>query len=1223
MTVRVHLLSSVLAVEQRRTVTVPAGTTAAEVLAQHRHPQWHEVGPELRVCLNGRFLDAGELGEPLPAGADLVLCPVAAGVEAIALFLFQTILLAGISYGLAMISAPPDRELPQERGDSASPVYAWDRVHTEYRAGFPVPIIYGEVDTGGQVIYSDVRPYSGNEYLRVVLALCEGRIESVGGVTGGALGEVDQLGGFAGGGSGGTIPTDLRVNGNRLDHANSLPGAQVWFRAGEVKQTALPDPFLGTRTTLAVNGGDLNDLNSEVLASFSVTEPVTTATLVLAFPSGVYQQASGGQLSQYRVDVDVYWRVDGGGWNVVGSFQLSGTGILFRLSYWVRTIEFNFGASPTGTIEIKVVRRTAQGGSGVVSGLQLRQVIYGASTVFRYPGVALIGLNVLATEQRVTGRSEFVARVRGRRVRVWDSALGLSSANMSATQGGRYWLVPPSGDPYFGIWTYPPGQNPAWILADFLTFARGGVGLDDSEIDWAVFRDWADFCDQSVSVGGPVEAFLKFDVVLDQPRTAWDIILDICRAGRAVPVRKGNLISVVYFYRDAHGRGSNSVPAIAPTQLFHAGNLRDFEIAYQDTMRRPAVLVGQFTNADKDHAQDTVDVEDPEGGFNRPDTSTPLDFVKETIQMFGITRSSQVRRELLYRHAQAREIRSRCTFGVGIEALAATVGDLVDVQDDALRPYDVESFGMRVYEAGTGVSSIKLTHDVTLAVGKTYQVRVRARDESVVSRTITSASGTYVAGTALTFSGGTINIDKGAPVVFGELNKLVKTFQIVALSLNEDLTRQVTAIEWAPSVHDIPDVGSLLPEEDNTFWTSPYQLDVTDTGATAPEEHVEGLAVVLARSGHVLSWVRPKHRQAAPARVYARGVDGEWQAVGETKGSSLAVEAAPGESVTYAVTLADPAGIFQAPTEVPTVTAVGDEFPAGVDVPQVRNASLVVAGGNQELAVEWDAIAGAGVDRYEVLRGAHPLVAQLAAVTRDHDVVLPGPPQLPDAATGVTTETILVLARGQGNLPSVRLATLTASEGTWAKLAVTDVSPNPSSGTLTDLSSIGSGPYTLALAAGRHFGTWLSGTYSFGYDAESRVCFGWIATAEAADTVDEMDFAVDSGEAHWRLVDGRPASPAQPGAVLDESVDDLDVALDDMDPDRLVGAYRGEAGAAFAVRVFFRTARNGETLSAQPWRLYEGPVTVLHDQLQWKVELFRDDAADTVEVTGFRARRFL
>src|SRR5690606_18509268 len=161
------------------------------------------------------------------------------------------------------------------------------------------------------------------------------------------------------------------------------------------------------------------------------------------------------------------------------------------------------------------------------------------------------------------------------------------------------------------------------------------------------------------------------------------------------PVLRGNKLSVVYQYRDAHGRGSNIVPAKARTQLVNTSNVRDFVVEYSNPAARPAVIEAQFLDGERDFAQTTEPIDDPAGGHEDPSEMNPLGYQKKTVQLFGVTRRTQVRREVLFMHAANREIRAQCTFEVARDALGATVGDVIGVQHDVLRPYDREAFALR------------------------------------------------------------------------------------------------------------------------------------------------------------------------------------------------------------------------------------------------------------------------------------------------------------------------------------------------------------------------------------------------------------------------------------------------------------------------------------------------------------------------------------------------
>src|SRR5690606_28920718 len=125
-------------------------------------------------------LDASELGDPVHAGASVVVVPDPEGIS-----LVLRLVLAAVSIAASFLAAsqvPIPETNAQERGDETSQTYGWAGIRTEYRSGMPVPLAFGEHDVGGQVIHLDIFASSGglnigpNEELRVILALCEGPI---------------------------------------------------------------------------------------------------------------------------------------------------------------------------------------------------------------------------------------------------------------------------------------------------------------------------------------------------------------------------------------------------------------------------------------------------------------------------------------------------------------------------------------------------------------------------------------------------------------------------------------------------------------------------------------------------------------------------------------------------------------------------------------------------------------------------------------------------------------------------------------------------------------------------------------------------------------------------------------------------------------------------------------------------------------------------------------
>jgi hypothetical protein len=159
--------------------------------------------------------------------------------------------------------------------DESSPTYGWDGVQTIQEVGVPVPIVYGEHMIGGNIINSFVSTDGDKNYLNVLLALCEGEIESI---------------------------SDLKINDNP---AENFDGIMQYPRLGTNDDTVIP------------NFGDLHNLisQSQTLLKDNPYIYTTTALDVEAFElhlvllNGLYEQNQNtGALETWSVIYKVEYK---------------------------------------------------------------------------------------------------------------------------------------------------------------------------------------------------------------------------------------------------------------------------------------------------------------------------------------------------------------------------------------------------------------------------------------------------------------------------------------------------------------------------------------------------------------------------------------------------------------------------------------------------------------------------------------------------------------------------------------------------------------------------------------------------------------------------------------------------------------------------------------------------------------------------------------------------
>ena len=99
-------------------------------------------------------------------------------IEGISFWIKLTLFLASVGY--AIYSARQKPRLPSfGNTEDQSPTYGWDGVTTTQDVGIPVPIVYGEHKVGGNIINAFVTTDGDKNYLNVLIALCEGEIDSI------------------------------------------------------------------------------------------------------------------------------------------------------------------------------------------------------------------------------------------------------------------------------------------------------------------------------------------------------------------------------------------------------------------------------------------------------------------------------------------------------------------------------------------------------------------------------------------------------------------------------------------------------------------------------------------------------------------------------------------------------------------------------------------------------------------------------------------------------------------------------------------------------------------------------------------------------------------------------------------------------------------------------------------------------------------------------------
>ena len=1138
------------------------GQTIGEVLGWSYHPDWQH-GTQVRATIDGREVGLADLDRVCPEQCWITVAPnigLPAGVtlgHIIVFALASAAISFAINFAYSALVKPP-RPKPIARGDEEQPSFSFDGIHTTSGPGFRVPIAFGEIELGGQIVSSHLYTVGFTEYLEQTIVLCEGRIEAIGDVTGGTRGETGVMGLIEGGYSG-EFPANLRANGNTL----SSSGTEIIARMGEIGQSPMAG-FSHASTvydveTLLIGRGDFAE-------SGSLDADANRFAVRLSFPGGLFTVDNAGQAQPARdLEFNVWWRganaqskrtsfvvnkSPGNG----GVFDYQLTIPPYRNSFAYTLPEIDF--SSAGPFFVMVTRQTNISDPSRESS----QFVYSKVTTkkdheFAYPRRACVGLRLRASERLAGAQPEWRFRIKGKRVRVWDATHGFSD---------YLWELPASGS-FSGIWTYPPGRNPAWVLMELLLMSAGlgGLGFTVSQIDLQSFRNWADYCDETITGPDGNEARHQCDIVFDGNTTAWDAILQICQAGRATAIQYGNTIKVKYAYRNAHGRGTNSVAARGggsynqPAMLFPTSSIDDFTLTYLNRQNRPTIFDFQILNRELDFEPDNIAVPDDVSlqlsGFTG---LVPQYAKRQKMQVPGITRPSQAKREGNFMHAINRLCKTQVDFSVGIEGLAAEPGDIIGIQHDSARFFDQQNYGFRTAAASAAVSTLYLDAAITVPASPAWVAYVLNTSGGVTNVALTA--GTYAAGDPITTSAA-ITCAKGVPVAVGVQLKTVKLYEVTTCGLANDLRRRISAIEWQPDAYADPSAGFQ-------DWGSDLSGEDESAASTIPQ--ASGLTVRAAeRHGfHVVSWDRPEDYGSDPVRVYRRLHSGEdWALVAETRERSIEIEGfQPFTTQQIAVAIMDVNRAFQLPNQAATTTVTVPEFPDS-DQPAVRDVEATQQGDG--VLLTWKPVNHRGLLGYEVRRGSTWNGSVIVGRTND--------PTLFIAPAPYGSQTYMVAARFDSGLYSGEIATTTINYtgAEWFTLFGSQTDLTPSQLGTTSGTTYDAGSDTVAITTGEFEGTYEGAVLDLGVDMDALWLVNYTVDEEETLTVADLTHTVGSGEARWRRVSGREATYAAPGADWETPVSELLTLIGDSD--RRVAGPPGFVGSHTRCKIESRYEKAG------------------------------------------------
>ena len=322
-------------------------------------------------------------------------------------------------------------------------------------------------------------------------------------------------------------------------------------------------------------------------------------------------------------------------------------------------------------------------------------------------------------------------------------------------------------------WSAPQvSTNPGWIYYWLLTacpaFKRQ---VASSRVDLTGIASFAAMCDANG---------LSCKGIVDATTTAFDLMKQVLAAGLGSFGMRDGLYSVIHDAQQS-----------TPVQMFTPANSWGFK-GNRTFTQLPDALRVRFVNPEANWQDDEVVVYAP-----GQTSATAAKF--ETLQTKFIADGNAAWRIGQYHLAVGINRPNTYEFSADVENIVCTRGDLITAV------HDVTEWGVGwgriqsvAVDTGTGITTITLDNEITLASGSSYSIRIRNLAGSQSVYALTNLAGTT---NVLTVQSISVYGEAGDLCVVGLTGSETARLIVTKITPGSDLSAKITCVDEAPSVY--------------------------------------------------------------------------------------------------------------------------------------------------------------------------------------------------------------------------------------------------------------------------------------------------------------------------------------------------------------------------------------------------------------------------------------
>ena len=738
-----------------------------------------------------------------------------------------------MSWLLGMVSSwlfEPDLPTGGGGGGSgkATQSYSWSGIKTTARPDQGIPVLYGTHKLGGNVISVFTDNEGTDNYLYMLLGLCEGEIDGICHADNYAsvcITSDTSNSRYA-------IPA-IKINEQPFDTYSDV---EWWYRTG--KNTSLCEnvwsnttPYIigdvvyrsttiytcivahtGKEPNVATDWTDYWQIESkypfcqQVVPWFDNVRLQYDDSREINVVGIVYTTTTSVDMVSVKVQAPQLYRSDTEG--------IHGIGVSFRISYrlastapsgawyhfkditlsaksktpiWSNEIlDFRIlkNAGTAGTYQIKI-NRTDGGKStslNVSNNLVLSAITEITDGKFIYPNTTLLGLRMKATGQLSGNLPNITTIIRGEKVNV---------PSLSGTE--------PFDDVYYNAslsrWETDTGLERTWdestfeeefsnnamlCVRDLLLKSRYGLGnyIDSTDLYTSGIVTTIKQCHTAYTPNNTATYhYHTFDGVLEGEQSALTTLVEMCNIFRAWPIWVGGEFNFVLDTDDT------------PIHTITTSNMIEFQQTFTPLSEVPYKVYAQFTDYDNDWELRAL--------IGRSTDTTLTKLNERTIGLKGITNKHKAERELIYKLNKVTNCTHHVGFKTGIDYIHATAGDIVYIQ------HDLPSWGNsgRILDYNSTTASLVFQQSVTFdSLTASYLVQYNTAENDFVTATIdVTATGSYQTVELKTFP--SVHPTIGGIYAVGESPGFVKKFRILSTQRTKDDEVECMAVEHLSSLY--------------------------------------------------------------------------------------------------------------------------------------------------------------------------------------------------------------------------------------------------------------------------------------------------------------------------------------------------------------------------------------------------------------------------------------